>query len=91
MQAVLLIHVGVLVFEPVPARVPLCGIVGLLTTLLVMRTFPYFELLSPSFLLTCGELPPARFSLDSCAMFTAMFVLALGLCYCAWRFQRSLY
>ncbi|XP_043242898.1 protein TEX261-like [Amphibalanus amphitrite] len=50
---VFVIHVGVLVFEPLPAHVPVCGMVGLLTMLLVMRTFPYFELLSPSFLLAC--------------------------------------
>lgn len=50
---VLLVHVGVLVFEPVPMLVPGCGMLGLLTMLLVMRTFPYFQLLSPSFLMAC--------------------------------------
>ncbi|XP_037091681.1 protein TEX261-like isoform X2 [Pollicipes pollicipes] len=51
--AVLLVHLGVMVFESVPLHVPACGVLGLATMLLMMRTFPYFELASPSFALAC--------------------------------------
>jgi len=50
--AVLVVHLGMVLFESLPLHVSVCGALGLLAFLLVMRSFPYFELLSPSFVLT---------------------------------------
>jgi len=53
---VLGVNVLFLLFEEMPKTLILCGIISQIAHLSIIQTFPLFEILSPSFIITVGKI-----------------------------------
>lgn len=51
-QVTLAIHVGFLLFENLPSSMIICGIIAQVAHLLILKTFPYVYIVSPSFIVS---------------------------------------
>lgn len=61
LQFVLGVYVLFLLFEEMPKTMVICGIISQIAHLSIIQTFPIFEILSPSFVTTVGNINQINF------------------------------
>ena len=54
-QGTTVIFIGLLLFEDLPLSMVLLGLVGNIAYFFVLQNFPFFEISSPSFLVSIGK------------------------------------
>ena len=69
-QGTTVIFIGLLLFEDLPLSMVLLGLVGNIAYFFVLQNFPYFEISSPSFLVSIGKCSVSTSQPDVLARFS---------------------